>query len=137
MQIWTSYWLAALPASIQKIGISRTVPRGYPAGYRRIRDLEPGPWFNITTPPAYYDLYRRQLERIDAEAIVARIAILADDKTEAALLCFETGKPGDWCHRAMVSEWLNDALNLHVPEWGDAQQRVGRDHPLWPKDVGG
>jgi hypothetical protein len=42
-----------LPPTFRKIGISRMVPRGYPAGYRRIEELAPGPWFNSVTPLEY------------------------------------------------------------------------------------
>ena len=39
MRIYTSSWATALPPTFRKIGISRMVPRGYPAGYRRIEEL--------------------------------------------------------------------------------------------------
>ena len=40
--IYTSSWATALPPTFRKIGISRAVPRGYPAGYRRLSEQGSG-----------------------------------------------------------------------------------------------
>jgi hypothetical protein len=84
-----------------RIGISRSVPGGYPAGHKRLRVLEPGDWLHA--PPAIFIArYQDQLDLLDAEAIVARIqAMVADAKAEAAVLCcYESPTdPSAWCHR--------------------------------------
>lgn len=33
-----------------------------------------------------------------------------------AMMCFE--KPGDWCHRRMVADWIQRKTGVFVPEWG-------------------
>lgn len=38
----------------------------------------------------------------------------ANDADKAALVCFE--KSGDFCHRHLVSAWLNNALGLTIEE---------------------
>src|ERR1017187_9456071 len=45
-KILTASWFTPLPATHIKIGISRGVPRGLPAGHRLFKKLAPGPWFN-------------------------------------------------------------------------------------------
>jgi uncharacterized protein (DUF488 family) len=39
---------------------------------------------------------------------------LAGDKIPC-LLCYE--KPGDFCHRHIVAEWLHNNLGVHVEEF--------------------
>jgi hypothetical protein len=58
------------------VGISRGVPRGK-TGYRRLRELEPGPWFKSVAPGRYLTLYHEILERLDAPAIRDRLLALA------------------------------------------------------------
>jgi hypothetical protein len=67
--IWTASWFAKLPADATPVGISRGVPRGR-AGYRRLRELEPGEWFKSVPPEQYLALYREILEHLDPEAPV-------------------------------------------------------------------
>jgi hypothetical protein len=43
-------WFVPLPPDHVRVGISRGVPRGTRAGYRRFTALNPGPWFNSVTP---------------------------------------------------------------------------------------
>jgi hypothetical protein len=137
MQIVTASWFNRLPPEIAKIGISRSVPRGHPGGYRRVMALAPGPWFRFgrnMSPEKYYRHYTAQLAALDPQMILDRIRELADGR-DAALLCFEAMRPGQWCHRAMVSEWLGDTLALAVPEFGDPEARTGRAHPLFPASI--
>ena len=134
MRIYTSSWFTDLPATIQKIGISRGYPRGYPAGYRRMMELAPGPWFNSVSPAEYHRLYMEQLGKLDPKAILAKITgMLGDHHRDAALLCFESPTdPAAWCHRGQVSGWLADMLDLQVPEYfapGIKPQRCGWQHP--------
>ena len=58
--IKTASWFQPLPPGHVKIGISRSVPRNERPGYRRLRALEPGPWFNSVAP----DEYLRRCNRI-------------------------------------------------------------------------
>ena len=68
-----------------------------------------------------YEQYRpeffRILEALDPERVVEELAALAHPYP-AVLLCWE--KPplttSNFCHRAMVSEWLQDKLGMTVRE---------------------
>jgi hypothetical protein len=129
MQIFTSSWFTTLPPTIQKIGISRGTPRGYPAGYRRMPELAPGPWFNSVTPAEYHRLYMAQLAALDAQAVLQKLHQLAGNR-DVALLCFEAPtKPEAWCHRGQVAGWLHDQLGLEVFEFGLEDAGAGWRHP--------
>ena len=46
-------------------------------------------------------------------SVVSDLKTLAGDK-DIALVCYE--KPGDFCHRHLVAQWLRDA-GYSVEEW--------------------
>ena len=48
--------------------------------------------------------------------------VLAELGSDAVLLCWE--KPGGFCHRRLVAEWLGATLGLDVPEWTQEVRRV-------------
>jgi hypothetical protein len=134
MQLFTSSWFANLPDNIARIGISRGTPRGQ-SGYRVYRALAPGPWFRSVDYDTYREHYFAILAQLDPEQVVADLNHLAGGRP-AALLCFETAQPGpDWCHRAMVSVWLQERLGLDVPEYGLEEEGCGWSHPKLPPSV--
>jgi hypothetical protein len=117
-QIWTASWRAGLPDSATPIGISRGTPRRV-AGYRRLRTLEPGEWFRSVAPARYLELYREVLERLDPAEIYDRLLSYGPSPI---LLCWESGADCHngraWCHRHLVTQWLEDRLGIEVPEVG-------------------
>ena len=118
-----------MPTEFVKIGISRGVPRNYPAGYRRLRSLEPGPWFNSLTPAEYHRRYLRQLYLLDPAAILREIETMTAGR-DAALLCYEPpGDPSAWCHRGIVIAWLSDPLGVQVYEYRYEHCGCGWSHP--------
>lgn len=111
-------------AGAGRISIARWAPRGYPKGYRVLKDLAPAKDMMRLSYPLYRDRYFRDiLGRLDPQATWDRLHQLADN-TEPVLLCWETlRKPNDWCHRRMVAEWFHATLGQDVPEWApDADQ---------------
>jgi len=62
--IMTASWFAKLPAGAIPVRVSRGVPRGK-AGYHRLRELEPGPWFKLAPPEQYLILYGQILHSLD------------------------------------------------------------------------
>ena len=55
----TASWFAKLPDGYMRMGISRGVPRGMPAGFRRYTNLNPGTWFNSGDVETYRQRPRR------------------------------------------------------------------------------
>jgi hypothetical protein len=129
MKIYTSSWSTKLPAEIQKIGISRGTPRGYPAGYRKMPELAPGPWFNSVSPAEYHCRFMHQLSGLNAHDIERKLHILGGGR-DVALLCYEApNDPTAWCHRGQVSGWLKDQLKIDVFEFGLEGAGCGWRHP--------
>jgi hypothetical protein len=68
-----------------------------------------------------YEQYRAEyfhiLEALDSERVVEELAALAHPY-QPVLLCWERPPitASNFCHRAMVAEWLNRELGLKVPE---------------------
>ena len=129
----TSSWYVRLPENYCRIGISRGTPRGQPAGYKMFRQLAPGPWFKSVDATEFRDRYQTEiLDRLDPAVTVAELIRLAHGKIPA-LLCFEPPSPGpNWCHRALVSVWLKERLNLDVFEYGLENHGCGCAHPKLP-----
>jgi len=116
-QILTASWLAVLPDGATPVGISRSTPRS--SGYRRLRSLEPGPWFRSVTAARYLELYCEILDRLDPDEIYAQLSSFG---AIAVMLCWESasdchsGKA--WCHRHLVAQWLEDRLGMEICEVG-------------------
>lgn len=129
--IKTSSWFAILPDDHIRIGISRGVPRGIAGGYRRYTKLNPGPWFKSCASPEEYRrrYYTEILDRLDPHQTVREIVDLASGSVPV-LVCFEGNGPTDgWCHRALVSTWLKDTIDLDVFELNREHAGCGWSHP--------
>lgn len=62
-------------------------------------------------------LYRNQLDKISKESlnrIVQALMILSRTK-KIFLLCYE--KPGDFCHRHVLADWLEETCGFKVSEY--------------------
>ena len=71
----------------------------------------------------YREEYRKILDKLDPQKVF-------DDLGEdAILLCWE--KPGAFCHRRLVAEWLEEKLGVKVPEFVPeplAERTASRDY---------
>jgi hypothetical protein len=117
-QIMTASWFAKLPPGAAPVGISRGVPRSK-AGYQRLHELEPGPWFRSVSPEQYLTRYRQILDRLDPGVIRDQLLDYGD---VPVMLCWEAARDchagSKWCHRHLVAQWLEDRLGIEVPEVG-------------------
>jgi len=127
----TSSWYAKLPPEFARIGISRYGPRGQ-RGFRTYRPLAPGEWFKTASALEFRALYMEQLSKLDPGQVLRGLEALAEGRTPA-LLCHEKPPPDTrWCHRALVSAWLADALGIAVTEYGHEAEGTGWSHPKLP-----
>jgi hypothetical protein len=126
--IVTSSWFEPLPAEYARIGISRGTPRGQ-RGFLVYRKLQPGPG-TLKLPDAQFtEHYCRQiLGRLDPRQTVDELIVLAAGRVPA-LLCFEHTHSPAWCHRGIVSAWLQAEIGLDVPEYGREHDGAGLGHP--------
>ncbi|MBR1785294.1 MAG: DUF488 family protein [Bacteroidales bacterium] len=117
MEIYTSYFgnIKRLgTAGIMPIGIARWKPRFYegvcmysvaPTRYMLSDDCE---------HEEYLELYDEILRKRGAASIINEINSIAHGRN-VALLCYE--KPGDFCHRHLLADFLNKELGLNIREY--------------------
>jgi hypothetical protein len=117
-QIFTASWKTELSDAFVRVGVSRGVPRRF-AGFRRMRDLEPGPWFRSVGPARFLELYADILARLDPREVRDLLFRLGE---RPVLLCWESAVDchlgRSWCHRHIIAQWLEDRLGIVVPEVG-------------------
>jgi len=116
MKIYTSYFanLKKIPKGYYVTGIVRYLPR-FLKGIPNYKPLAPNmDTFQTAEQKDYTKKFRFQLSQLDSKQIYNELDILADGR-DVVLLCYE--KPGDFCHRKLVAEWLSDNLNIEVGEF--------------------
>lgn len=80
---------------IQELAPSYDIVRGHKAGY--------------VSDEIFKDEYLYQLDHVDFTVILPRL------HGKVALCCYE--KPGDFCHRHILAEYLNNKFNLSIQEY--------------------
>ncbi len=118
MKIYTSYfgnWNSLKKADIVPVSIALFSPKWY-EGYR-FHFLAPTRYMVLgdCEREEYVSLYRQILDKYGAEKIVQAVNKVSYGK-DVALLCYE--KPGEFCHRHLLADYLNEKLNLGVTEFG-------------------
>ena len=109
MKTGSFFLTAGLPG---RVSIARFAPKGH-RDLPRYGALAPGPWFNSVSVEDYRRRYAEQLAALDAAAVRADLHDLAAG-AEPVLLCWE--RPGQFCHRRLVADWLKETLGEDVPE---------------------
>ena len=125
-RITTGSWRHARPAPDDAVvGISRGVPRWrLPYFYQRCLLLAPARSTFKLPLPEYRPAYLAQLEALGVERILTMLAGYAQTasdgpKAGVLLLCWEDlSRPGTWCHRRMLADWLTERTGLVIPEQG-------------------
>lgn len=128
-ELYTSRWANKELAHLrcQPVGISRGTPRfltGY--RYKLARELAPDDraW-NAEDEDGFEVAYRAGLEEIGLEVILDGLARIREEAggLPLVLLCYE--RPGEWCHRRLLADWLHEQAGVTVPELapGDLPQR--------------
>ena len=116
MKIYTSYFgnsRALAKDGIMEISIARYSPKWFN-----------GPRYTTVAPTGYmlsgacsHDEYLRRyddiLRHLNPQEVISSIEAIARGR-DVALCCYE--KPGDFCHRHLLSEWLRKN-GYDVKEW--------------------
>jgi len=110
--IFTSYYsnkaLKNIGGLFRLVGISQGVPKWYKGEV--FKKLAPS-WamVKMKNMDEYTRLYKSQiLAKLNPIEIAAQL-------DNSILLCWE--KPGEFCHRRLVAEWLEKATGENVPEF--------------------
>lgn len=119
MKIYTSYFgnLRRLhQEGIVPISIARWNPKWFEGiSYKVVAPL-PEMLRNDITEDQYKEQYRRKvLNRVDQSSFLKDLKTLTRGR-DCALLCYE--KPGDFCHRRLLADWMLETTGLEIPEFG-------------------
>lgn len=133
MAIYTSYYSSRdIPEDGVKVSISVTAPRGFVCD-EQLRALAPDSetlWAHKGRRIDDAEYSRRYNTKLD-EAGESVGELLADVSSrhpgkDIFLLCWE--KPGEFCHRRLLADWLKAHYSMDIPEWTGrrvAQERIG------------
>lgn len=127
MEIYTSYFakVRKLPADIIPIAICGGIPPYWSGKW--YKKIVPKPKFFTEWKQTHdNDFYIRNfnaevLADKDPDQVVAELKSCADGAEKIALICYE--KPGDFCHRHLVADWLNATGKYDVKEWEEPQEQ--------------
>lgn len=116
MKVYTSYFgnLRTLGKhNIMPISIARYSPRWY-TGARYV-EVSPTSYMlsGACSHKEYLQKYEEILNRLSAAHVMEVVASLSKGR-DIALCCYE--KPGEFCHRHLLSEWLRKN-GFDVKEW--------------------
>ena len=79
---------------------------------------------SVITQEQYEKLYRGNiLSRLDPKKIYAMFQ-------NNVLLCWED--PGEFCHRRIVAKWLEENLEIEVPEWNIKDEQLKKSNNTTP-----
>lgn len=119
MKIYTSYFavMKKIPEDIVRISICGGVPKWYSGlQYKKVAPKYGffNEWKKNGDNEYYIEHFNKEvLDCLSAKEVYNDLERLSGGK-DCVLLCYE--KSSDFCHRHLVSEWLNKELNLDVKE---------------------
>lgn len=123
MKIYTSYFAnsrALGKDGVMQISIARYSPKWFYGP--RYTDVAPtGYMLSACSHDEYLKRYDEILNKLDAKTVVRNIENFSRGR-DVALCCYE--KPGDFCHRHLLSEWLRKN-GFDVQEWAPEEKRSG------------
>lgn len=130
MKIYTSYFGNSKQlhsANVEMIGIARYKPRFF-NGFNIVA-VAPKPFMlnDEMSEAEYVSHYEKLvLEPLDIPKFVETLKSMGGGR-DVALCCYE--KPGQFCHRHLLSGWLNEKANLGIKEFGVKEKTVAEEAP--------
>lgn len=117
MKIYTSYFgnaKALAKEDIKIVSVARWQPR-FMSVPVVMYDVAPTPWMvKQATREQYVDAYRQILSELDAQEFISRLENMSGG-ADVALCCYE--KPGDFCHRHMLAQYLTERTGIQIMEF--------------------
>ena len=131
MKIYTSYF-----AKVNELKNNGIVPvaicGGLPKDYNGLWYKKLAPkwsWFQIWKETRDNDFYikcfkRDVLDKLTLDIVMYDLNLITNEASNIALICYE--KPGDFCHRHLVAQWIGEKLygnnqsliDYYIKEWG-------------------
>ena len=125
MKIFTSYFgnVGTLKrCGIHPISIARWSPRNWDGD--RLIWLAPTPYMvKEASREEYIRMYKAICQSVNIESLIRQLSMIGRG-ADVALLCYE--RPGDFCHRHMLAEYLTDhgITVKEFNEWEYLQQQA-------------
>lgn len=109
--------LFTVPRGPGVIAVSRSVPKFLNGRVKRFEALAPDRrWHHLAKPAFCRAYFGHLLAHLDAQEVWNALHEIADGH-EPILCCWERlERPGEWCHRTMISAWFRDRLGEVVDE---------------------
>ncbi|MBQ8969194.1 MAG: DUF488 domain-containing protein [Bacteroidaceae bacterium] len=120
MKIYTSYFANSkklAQAGIKVIGVALYPPRWfYGVSMKNVAPTASILYAKGQTHEQYTERYKREvLARVNPQQFMAQLRAYSNGQ-DVALCCFE--KPGDFCHRHILAEWLSQTTGETIIEYG-------------------
>lgn len=129
MQLYTSYF--GKKAQLERAGIVPIcIALWKPRWYTGIHYLPVAPKAFMLkddnqTQQQYIERYQKYvLDTLRVENVVRDIECLSGGR-DAALLCYE--KPGEFCHRHLLAQWIMEQSGVEVTEWMTEEERKSEE----------
>lgn len=117
MNIYTSYFgnaKALAKAGIMIVGVARWSPRFLSVPVV-MTDVAPTPWMvKQATRQQYLDAYQQILSKLNPHEFINRLEKVSNG-ADVALCCYE--KPGEFCHRHLLAEYLTAKTGVEIKEF--------------------
>lgn len=117
MKVYTSYFGNAKTLAkhnVKIVSVARWQPR-YLSVPIVMLDVAPEVWMlKNATHEQYVNGYNRILSRVNAHEFMKRLETISGG-SDVALCCYE--KPGDFCHRHMLADYLTQQTGIEVKEF--------------------
>lgn len=120
MKIYTSYFAACrnIPKNIIRVSICIFPPKSFDClSFKKVAPKHYffNKWKENNDNDYYVESFNSEvLDKLDPQLVYNELFALTGGK-DCVLLCYE--KSGDFCHRHLVSEWLNRTMNLGIEEY--------------------
>lgn len=128
MNIYTSYFgnkKALDKAGVVMVSVARWQPRYCPVPFVAL-DVAPTVWMlKEATSQQYDEEYKRILSKLDVPGFIKRLESFGKG-ADVALCCYE--KPGDFCHRHVLAEYITAQTGIEIKEFEAAPSK-----PAQPK----
>ncbi len=125
MKIYTSYFgnsKKLQQAGIKVIGIALYPPRWfYGISLKQVSPTKSILFAKDQTQEEYIRRYKTEVLAKQDMSQFLKAVEMASGGQDVALCCYE--KPGDFCHRRILAEWIKEKAGIEIKEYGYVEKK--------------
>lgn len=125
MKIYTSYFgniKKLQQAGIKAIGIALYPPRWfYGISLKQVSPTKSILFAKDQTQEEYIRRYKSEVLALQDIKQFLKTVEMASGGQDVALCCYE--KPGDFCHRHILAEWIKEKAGIEIKEYGYVEKK--------------